>query len=131
MDNMNKINGHDVEYIVNGKTVIATIKNCNLDVDDYVYGICRLWIVGKPSELIKLPDTLKSIARCSPEDEFNLEVGKRIAYRRLQQKYWNKVASRLTKCSMYLVRVQSELYNTMGKCAGKAANIDPLGGIAE
>ena len=130
MDKMDKINGHPVKYIVNDNVVIAVIADCMNDVMTYVDDEYKIWLpIHNVRQDIELPYVLKSIAKCSPGDVFNEEIGKRIAYRRLQRKYWEKFADRLTKYLWIMQKESRKILKDTGKFAARASNIDPLEGI--
>lgn len=42
--------------------------------------------------------SVRGIARCAPEDEFDLDKGKRIAESKATQKMYNRISSTLNKC---------------------------------
>ena len=130
MDKMDKINGREVEYIVNDRTVIALIRNCRYDVTNYIDSAYKVYTL-KDSVVCDLymPHVLRGVAKCNPDDEFNLEDGKRIAYRRLQIKYWDKFSLRLTKYFMFLVEIKNKIGHDIAKAGKKFMNIDPLEGI--
>ena len=52
-----------------------------------------------------MPKSMKSVARCIPEDEFSVEEGKRIALKKLSEKYNNSLDRHLR-----------HIYNAMNKC---------------
>lgn len=132
MDKMNKINGHDVEYIVNGNTVVAIIRGCSNDVIDHIETQHDIYTMrNSVVDTLYTPHNLRGVAKCNPEDEFNLEVGKRIAYRRLQVKYWDKFSMRLTKFSILLTGIQNRLLTDIGKSANKFMKVNPLEGVTE
>jgi hypothetical protein len=47
--------------------------------------------VDKYDEKFLMPHSFKAVARCHPEDEFDIEKGKRIALDRLADKYTNSL----------------------------------------
>lgn len=97
-----KINGHEVEFYVNeeNRIVTATIKYCKYDVlnilrKEHDMNFCGFWDMPKQFAKVELPVTLKSVAKCHPDDTFDPEVGKRIARKKLEAKYWEKIYKRM------------------------------------
>lgn len=102
MDKVYKINGHNVEFYCNeeNRIVTATIKHCThdatsdvrknfgLDIDDWT-------TAARIVEKIWLPDKMKCVAHCHSDDEYNIEKGKMIAYKKLRKKYWKKYSQRM------------------------------------
>lgn len=131
MDKMNMINGHPVKYIVNGDMVIAMIKGCCNDVTSYADDQYKIWfpIYNRKHHDVDLPDVMKGYAKCDPRDTFDEELGKRIAYRRLQKKYWEKFSDRLTKVSWILQEEHGNILKDIGKFAFRAMSIEPMEGI--
>lgn len=97
-----KINGHEVEFYVNeeNRIVTATIKYCKHDVlgilrKEHDMNFCGFWDMPKQFAKVELPVTLKSVAKCHPNDTFDPEIGKRIARKKLEAKYWEKIYKRM------------------------------------
>lgn len=129
-----KINGHPISYYINEKqrVVCAVIHDCRLDVAEYFlnqhFGI--LPTVGKRvSNTFLLPGTLKSIATAHPEDKFDIEVGKRIASKRLRKKYWLKYADRMFQIIEFIQAETYEMIDDAKRVLGMSESIDPLAEI--
>ena len=57
------------------------------------------------SQKFMMPYAMKAVARCIPEDEFSVEEGKKIALKKLTEKYNNSLDRHL-----------KHIYNTFYKC---------------
>lgn len=124
-----KINGHPVSYFVNEqqRTVGAIIHDCKYDVICDLYdkhNVCPSRPRANALDFT-LPDTLKSIATAHPDDEFDIEVGKRIASKRLRKKYWLKYADRMIKFTTF-IRFSSIVIKDAHKALDRSESIDPL-----
>ena len=74
----------DVEYFVNEekKVVVAKITNCYGDL------CCDMCKVGFPPHSdFEIQDSFVGKAKCSPDDTFDVEKGKKIAFKRAYMKY--------------------------------------------
>ena len=76
------------------RVVIAEINNTSSDAvrefnEKYLaHSTSSLWInVWHDDERFYMPHAFKAVARCHPDDEFDIEKGKRIALDRLADKY--------------------------------------------
>lgn len=84
-----------MRYIVNEekRTVVALMENCQSDLIQYLnkkIPDADFLISGLSSysgKTLNIDDTYRGIAKCSPEDVFDEEVGKTLASRRAQEKY--------------------------------------------
>ena len=123
-----KINGHEVEFYVNkeNRIVTATIKYC---ANDVLYILQKasdvnfqcFWDMPKQFVKAQLPATLKSVAKCHPKDTFDPEVGKRIARKKLEAKYWEKIHKRMGILSEVFYDVAHEC-EYQAECAGDKMN---------
>lgn len=125
-----KINGHEVEFYVNeeNRIVTATIKHCKFDVLDilrkeYDMNFCGFWDMPKQFAKVELPVTLKSVAKCHPDDTFDPEVGKRVARKKLESKYWDKIRKRMTILSEVFYDVADECLYQANCANSKIENI--------
>lgn len=123
-----KINGHEVEFYVNeeNRIVTATIKYCANDVLYILHkasdvNFCCFWDMPKQFVKAKLPATLKSVAKCHPNDTFDPEIGKRIARKKLEAKYWEKIHKRMGILSEVFYDVAHEC-EYQAECAGDKMN---------
>ena len=128
-----EINGHMVAFFVDEKnrTCGASIGFCKDDVQKQLLETTGMSIYfqsvdERTRESIQLPETMKAIARCAPEDEFSAEIGMQIAYKRLRKRYWEKYAKRmeaaveLLTAPLKALRMRGELAALIG------ASLDPL-----
>lgn len=104
------INKHTVEYVIADRRVIAQIKNCEWDAAD---------VCGCFDDRYRMCFRYKGIAKCAPGDAFDEETGKRIAYRRLEMKYYGAMNRRLfrwaTMCGAKLQSVLALMTNNVEK----------------
>lgn len=82
-------------------------------VDDAKY--CTNWLK---------PIVFKAIAKCSPEDEFDADYGKKLVEARLWKKYHKRVMKDLFAMEISLNRVRMKIMSLMTKHAKKYGNID-------
>lgn len=62
--------------------------------------------------------TASAIAKCNPTDEYNFEIGRRIAYTRAQEKAFIEAA---TIYDTIVSRMFTDIYNTTVNCLGSAS----------
>ena len=123
-----KINGHEVEFYVNeeNRIVTSTIKYCRYDVlnilrKEHDMNFCGFWDMPKQFAKVELPVTLKSVAKCHPDDTFDPEVGKRVARKKLEAKYWEKIHKRMKILSEVFYDIAHEC-EYQAECAGDKMN---------
>lgn len=130
-----KINGHEVKFTSypDNRVVIAEIRGCSDDVFHWLGTKCGLEYplftsIKSPNYLISvfMPNSLKAVAKCHPEDEFDQRAGEDIAYKKLQKKYWEKYSDRAQKLYEVLASVQSSLSEEIQKSTTKAESIQPI-----
>lgn len=133
MPKIQKINGHPVSYFINEqqRTVGAIIRDCRYDVIDNLYDEHNVSpALNRAITLaFTLPDALKSIATAHPDDEFDIEIGKRIVSKRLRKKYWLKYADRMCKFAAFIQDVSSTVIEDARNALGRSESIDPLAEI--
>lgn len=84
-----------VEYKVmpEHRVVIATIRNITYDPEHIFndkfmpHASSKMYMNLIYNQKFCMPDALKAVARCHPEDEFDAEKGKAIALNKLVEKY--------------------------------------------
>lgn len=123
-----KINGHEVEFYINeeNRIVTSTIKYCRFDVLDILrkehdMNFCGFWDMPKQFAKVELPVTLKSVAKCHPDDTFDIETGKRVARKKLEAKYWEKIHKRMKILSEVFYDIAHEC-EYQAECAGDKMN---------
>lgn len=103
---------HDnVEYkvIEDKRIVVAQISNIKYDAinefsDRFVAHATSSFCVTptwnfKYDQKFVMPNSMKAVARCIPEDEFSVEKGKQIALKKLSEKYNNSLDRHLAHIS--------------------------------
>lgn len=97
------------------RKVIAKIDNCENDA----YNVISKSLKGKlelfKSESIKLPSYFTAVAKCHPEDEFDAEVGKELAKKRVIEKYNDAMANILLDFGNLLSDCVYNLGNSIDK----------------
>lgn len=130
-DPMTKINGHEVEYFINEKnrTVTAKIMNTSWDALHKFTAISKLersFDYFGEENVFTMQDEMTCTAKCHPDDEFDVDAGMVIAYKKLQKKYWGKYAITLININRYLNYVHDMIYNEENKAIHKEQSIDPF-----
>lgn len=93
----------------NDGVVKATISGCELDAinvfnDKFIAHATSCLYVGanKFDDRYLMPRTFTAIAKCAPDDEFDVERGKQIAMSRLSEKYEKALNKRLARYMLNL-----------------------------
>lgn len=130
---MNMLNGHDVEYIVDeaNRVVVARISNCADDAQNFLFNRCRLSIYSdrvspRLRESLRMEVGYRAVAKCAPEDAFDAEIGRRLAFARLEKKYWECFARRLERMQTWLTQISADLAQRRSKAQTRAGQINPL-----
>lgn len=130
MDKVYKINGREVEFYYNeeNRIVVATIKYCAYDVLSTLYKNFGLdfdsWSTSdRYIKKICLPVKMKCVARCHPDDDYNIDQGKKIAYKKLRKKYWKKYAKRMFNMSDIFVSASTFAANDAQKALERSESI--------
>ena len=78
-------NGSDIEFKVfeDKKTVVCRIWNCHMTAKNRIHKYTHDVTVYGTEDI---PDVFVGIARCAPEDEFDVEFGKKLALTRAKEK---------------------------------------------
>jgi hypothetical protein len=59
--------------------------------------------------------TIRGVAKCGPDDEFNMAIGKKLAYLRCRQKFAKKKLKRALKAHEDAVKVEAKAKNNLYK----------------
>lgn len=124
-----RICGHIVCFCVIDRKVTARIYDCAEDARLYIDNMdTNVHIVpyGKEYDMRLWYD---ASATCHPDDEFDEELGKRIAYRRLLRKYLTARNKRIALFIRYLGLARRELSVRHRKVAQHIDSIDPEYGV--
>lgn len=114
MDKVYMINGNEVSFYCNeeNRIVAASIKWCDWDVSNYIkksfglsFDLCDS--AKRHVDVFEMPRVIKCVAHCHPDDVFDEELGKQIAYKKLRKKYWNKYAKRMFNMSKIFVEAST------------------------
>lgn len=99
--------------VVKNKGIVkCTVDNCRNDAIDNFNrkflstATSDLWVLAYESEKFVMPNKFTAVARCHPEDEFDEEAGKRIAFAKLNKKYHRSV-------DRHLANIMTALDNTL------------------
>ena len=123
-----KICGHDVKFTImpEQRKVQAVIHNCEYDAVSYIQSCSGFTVDGLKYHMKSM---YWATATCAPEDEFNPELGKRIAYKRLVKKYLryrnNRLFAFLGELSDVQIKISRRFYNAYKHID----RIDPLVGV--
>lgn len=130
MDKVYKINGHEVQFYCNeeNRIVAATIGSCKWDVDNALKNSFGLRFdlydsADRHVDKFEMPSVMKCVAFCHPDDAFDEERGKCIAYKKLRKKYWGKYAKRMFNLSQILVGASAFCVNDAQKAYERADQI--------
>ena len=104
-----------IKYFVNEekRQVIGVLNNCRWDainkiekmVADTEFCFC-------PSEKYMMPSQFKVSVTCDPRDEFNVEVGKDIAKKRILKNYYASLDKRVNKFLDAALVFNGKVFNT-------------------
>ena len=106
----------NVQYVVDKKNrvVIATIDDCRWDAVDKInkkfihQATSKMEILPLSSDML-MPNRFKAVARCCPEDEWDENVGKRLACERLTEKYEKSLNRRMARFMVDMDKVIDEM----------------------
>lgn len=89
-----------IKYFINEekRQVIGLLEDTRWDAYNKISKMIRdtdFCIV--PSEKYMMPDEFRSVVTCDPVDEFDIEVGKSIAKKRLLKNYYASLDKRVSK----------------------------------
>lgn len=89
-----KFRGHYVTYIVDepNRAVVCQINGCTYDA----YNIIFPGYSGPVPQLM-MTSAVKAVAVCAPEDAFDAETGKQIAFARARKKYWTRIQKTIAR----------------------------------
>lgn len=112
----------DATGVENGKPwkgiVVAKMCNCKRDVVDFIRDLPSSYSYadGHTVEKLFLKDEYTGVARCSCDDEWNLNEGKRIARTRMWRKYTIDKRNALQAYFNYIAKCGAKLMNEINKC---------------
>ena len=76
------------------------------------------YIYGAKADTLDMPDSFTGIARCSEQDEWDEEKGKKIAFFRVKNKFYNSFFKRANKLIEYIdafADTLAENFDTLGE----------------
>lgn len=117
----------EIKEFKDSKIVKATIYGCKYDAIDKLNS---KFIAPSTSDVIvsqmynkdnsyMMRNTYSAIARCMPGDEYDFEVGKRIAMKKLSEKYNNALDRRIARFAKHM----SKSVDAVNKYLDKKKNI--------
>ncbi len=89
-----------IKYFVNEekRQVIGLLENTRWDAYNKISKMIRdTDFCVAPNEKYMMPSEFKAVVQCDPADEFNVEEGKRIAKRRILDRYYPALDKRVNK----------------------------------
>ena len=120
----NLIDGRWVNYKIDEKNriVIASLKkerfDYESDINRHSYACLVTKEIADIVEKVANNPVISAKARCGESDEFNADIGKRIAYNRLLTKYAKKKQNVLAKYQAYLYNVINNVMDTRERLTG-------------
>ena len=98
----------EIKEIKEAGVIKATIRHCNYDAihkinDNFMFTATSSLNVDSPfgfynkSKYYMMPYSYSAIARCMPGDEYDFETGKRIAIKKLSEKYNKGIDKRVAR----------------------------------
>ena len=105
----------DVQYFVNEekKTVVAKIVGAAFDIK------CDLCKLGYHDVPTVIQDDFVGKAKCNPDDVFDIEKGKKIAFKRAYAKYSRAKSRELTHFKNWLTENNDKFISTIDKLIAK------------
>ncbi len=105
------IRPEDCKFIVNKdkRKVVCVLEDTEKNLRDFLRDEAALKDLHNPFwwfDVTALPNRFVGIATCSPEDEWNEELGKQIAFARVKRSYYK---SYFKHANDYVVRLDDEL----------------------
>ena len=103
------------------RVVVAEIHGCRLDalhvVNDIINNTTSSIGVtaNRLDERFIMDNYLKATARCHPEDEFDIEVGKKIALKKLTEAYHRSLNKHVANYMKYLVTITDNINSFLAK----------------
>lgn len=112
----------DCKFYVNKekRKVVCVLTGTKYKFEDFVE-VQDNFSFFSPSYLTELPDKCIGIATCSPEDEWNEELGKKIAYSRLKRNFYRQFFNTASK---YVNTIDKELNTLIDKLNHYGEKID-------
>ncbi len=96
------------------KVVVAVLEDCRLDAYNQLERSIPFDYF--PDSLLSdetsdMPETIKAVARCHPDDKFDVEVGKKIAVDKVMVKYTNSYNKALTRVQTKIGKLVNQIEN--------------------
>lgn len=111
----------DVNYVVNEEKgiVVCIISDCECNAIALIDSVTNSMIPGLPiPDTFFMSDKYKGVARCSNEDTFDVEYGKKLAYRKAYFKY----AIALERKVRYIAKTHEDYRKEMAAKFDKAVS---------
>lgn len=139
MQSMQKITGRNISYIVDEKNRVvvarlepnfnasAFINNLNMETTTRVYVADKYDVncFGCFDSDVSV-ESFRGVAHCSPDDEFDPEIGKKIARKRLEKAFWKSYIKREKILADRLKDVSVKFLREVKEHERYLASIDPL-----
>lgn len=122
------VNGHEVKFYVDEqkKTVCAVINDCEEDAMHFLADRSLAGLKAAMSYGFYMPSKVHALAKCSPADVYNEEIGKRIAYVKLLKKYWQKMYKRANTAVRLMLEDTADIEDTRDDLACISDKADTL-----
>lgn len=102
------ISPKDCKFIVNKekRKIVCILENTDELLEDFIDGYTLDTLLFSRCKEVFLPNRFIGIATCSPEDEWDEEFGKRVAYTRMKNSFYKMF---FNKANIYIDRVDKEI----------------------
>jgi len=103
-----------IKYFINKeeRTVVCVLEQCEYDFVDFVNRLDNPLTYAPPRFSYRMPSTFRGRARCSKEDTWNEEYGKRLAYHRAKVAHDKSLFNHCNKLMNYIDKKSDELADT-------------------
>ena len=103
-----------IKYFINKeeRTVVCVLEQCEYDFIDFMSRLDNPLTYAPPRFSYRMPSAFHGRARCSEEDTWDEEYGKRLAYHRAKNAHDRSLFNRCNKLMNYIDKKSDELADT-------------------
>lgn len=126
----NKNNTNQIEYYINEekRTVVCRMTNCKYDVLKIFRKMGILYINNSDYKFsldnFYMNDSYIGKAKCAESDTWDVEIGKKIARKRMLQKYYNARRKLLHKAGICILNIYEELKSRKNYCWERIVSLE-------
>ena len=105
------MSGSQVKYYVNKekRTVVCVITGCEWAADDRVWRYCQSNNIKMQHRAFRISDEYTGVAKCSLDDEWDEDFGKRLAFARARNNRDRAINDKVSKAIKLLHNVEERL----------------------